>query len=288
MLLYSQSHAPTDLPDYRPAWEPPVIADGAPAAPGAVLSSYGGGALDPGPHLRGFGGLHGGLVLSLMVSAMAQRIPDPSLRSVTGRYYRPVSGEFGIETEVVRNGRSSATVSAWASGERGVHVEATGVFGPAGTSRWPAIAPRPPAAPPPQDCDEFAIPPEFVPIAAHMQIRPVGPNRPYAGGDDPELTAWIRLTEDDLPPGLLRFILLMDGLAPAYAAVLSDLVLIPTVEFTVRPAAALAKAASPWVLLRARTVAAGSDGWNEEQVQAWDLDGGYLGSAQQLRMTRAG
>lgn len=257
-------------------------------APGALLAGHGGGALDPGPHLRGFGGLHGGLVLGLMVSAMAERAPGASLRSVTGRFYRPVSGEFGIETEVVRNGRTSATVSAWASGERGVHVEATAVFGPAGASRWPAVAPRPPVAPPPPDCEEFAIPPEFVPIAAYMQIRPVGPARPYAGGTEPELTAWIRLTEDDLPPDLLRFILLMDGLAPAYAAVLSDLVLIPTVEFTVRPAAALDKAASPWVLLSARTLAAEADGWNTEQIRAWSLGGAYLGSAQQLRMTRAG
>jgi hypothetical protein len=119
-----------------------------------------------------------------------------------------------------------------------------------------------------------------------MQIRPVGPNRPYAGGSEPELTAWIRLVEDDQPPDLLRFVLLLDGLAPSYAVMLTSLALIPTVELTVRPAAALATVTSPWVLLRARTRAAGADGWSDEEIQAWGPDGGYLGSAQQLRMIR--
>jgi len=257
-------------------------------APGALLAGPADGTLDPGAHLGGFGGLHGGLVLALMVSAMTEHAPGVGLRSVTGRFYRPVTGEFSVEAGVVRVGRAASTVWARAAGERGVHVEATALFGPSVSGTWPAVCPAPPAAPPPEECELFAIPPEFVPIAAYLQIRPVGPNRPYAGGVDPELTAWIRLTEDDRPPDLLRFVLLMDGLAPAYTAVLTDLMLVPTVEFTVRPAAGLAEAGSPWVLLKARTRAASLDGWNEEEIQAWGLNGEYLGSAQQLRMIRVG
>ncbi|ETA02674.1 hypothetical protein ThrDRAFT_01246 [Frankia casuarinae] len=32
----------------------------------------------------------------------------------------------------------------------------------------------------------------------------VGPNRPYGGGAEPTLTAWIRLREDDHPPDTNR------------------------------------------------------------------------------------
>jgi hypothetical protein len=119
-----------------------------------------------------------------------------------------------------------------------------------------------------------------------MEIRPVGPNRPYTGGAEPELTAWIRLLEDDEPPDVHRLILLMDGLAPSYAAVLTELVPLPTVEFTVGPAAGLKRAASPWVLLRARTHQAGADGWVDEGIDAWGPDGDHLGSARQVRLVR--
>lgn len=240
-----------------------------------------------------------------MVSAMSEHVPDAQLHSVTGRFHRPVGGEFAVEADVRRRGREVTILGAKASSSQGIHAEATAVYGRSRPERWPTAAPEPPAAPPPEQCEIYAIPPEFVPISAFMQIRPVGPNRPYAGGREPELTAWIRLLEDERPPDLLRFVLLMDALAPSYAAVLSDLVFIPTVELTVRPggalartgalaqagsltqADALARAGSPWVLLRARTHAADADGWNEETIEAWGPDGSHLGSARQLRVVRA-
>jgi hypothetical protein len=254
--------------------------------PGALLAGPGRGTFDPGPQLSGFGGLHGGLLLALMVLAMAEQAPEARLHSVTGRFHRPVTGMFGVEATLARAGKTAVMLSARAASEAGTHAEATAVFGAPRDGNWPAVAPLPPAAPPPEDCELFTIPREFVPIAEYMQIRPVGPNRPYAGGSQPELTAWIRLVEDDRPPDLLRFVLLLDGLAPAYAAVLDGLALVPTVELTVRPGVALAGAASPWVLLRARTRAASPDGWNDEEIQAWGPDGRYLGSGQQLRLVR--
>jgi hypothetical protein len=79
----------------------------------------------------------------------------------------------------------------------------------------------------------------------------------------------------------------MDALAPSYAAILSALAPIPTVELTVRPSENLPRASSPWVLLQARTRAASADGWIDEEIQAWGPDGAHLGSAQQLRLIRA-
>ena len=153
-------------------------------------------------------------------------------------------------------------------------------------SAGPPLAPLSPPAPPPESCEVFEIPPEFVPISVFWQIRPVGANRPYAGGTEPELTAWVRLLEDEEPPDVHRLILLMDALAPAYAAILPSLRLIPTVELTVRPGAGVATASSPWVLLRARTRSADASGWNEEIIDAWDPAGVHLGSAHQLRLLR--
>jgi hypothetical protein len=111
----------------------------------------------------------------------------------------------------------------------------------------------------------------------------VGSNLPYAGYEKPELAAWVRLAEDDRPPDLYRMIMLIDALAPSYAAILTTLQPIPTVELTVTPSYQLGVASSPWVLLRAATTSATPDGWLHEHIDAFDVGGAYLAGADQLR-----
>jgi hypothetical protein len=272
-----------------------------PVTPGAMLGQAPGGELDAAPELNGFGGFHGGLTLGLVAAAMRDalgaeaaehELPDHELRSLTGRFRRAVDGRFRITVGSRHVGRRSSTASAVVDGAKGPCVEANAVFGPGfatgNQQGWPVVEPVAPAASPPDDLEVFAIPTEFAPVGAHTEIRPVGPNRPYAGGAEPELTAWVRLVEDDRAPDLPRFVFLMDALAPSYAAVLSTLAAVPTVEFTVRPAAALAGADSPWVLLHAATIAAGPGGWVSERIAAWDPAGVFLGWADQLRVVRTG
>jgi hypothetical protein len=142
-----------------------------------------------------------------------------------------------------------------------------------------AVSPPMPVAPPPSQCPVFAVPPAFAPFSRHTEIRPVGSARPFRGGPEPELLAWLRLTDDDLPPDEARLVRLMDALAPSYAAVLDAPTPIPSVTFTVTPGHGLPAAMSPWVLLRARTSACGRDGWLLERLDAWAPDGTHLGSA---------
>jgi hypothetical protein len=167
-----------------------------------------------------------------------------------------------------------------------VQADASAIFGAERSASFSPVTLAAPPAPPASDCELFIVPPDFVPIATYMEIRPVGSNRPYAGGSEPELTAWIRLAEDDEPPDVYRFLLLMDALAPSYAAVLTDLQLIPTVELTVHTGPGLQQATSPWILMQARTRWADASGWMDEQIDAWDPDGIHLGSAHQLRVAR--
>ena len=257
-----------------------------PVSPGALLRQVPPATISPDHELWGFGGLHGGLALALLASAMRRDAPGGSrLRSATARFHRPLSGPFRIETEVLRSGKVT-TLAARADTDGVPHADASAIFGVDRPDCCPPLAPAAPPAPSPADCEEFRIPPEFVPIASFLEIRPVGPNRPYAGGAEPELTAWMRLAEDDEPPDAYRLITLMDALAPSYAAVLTELQLIPTVELTVRLGQGVPQAASPWILLNARTTWAGADGWLEEHIDAWNPGGGYLGSAHQLRVVR--
>lgn len=261
-----------------------MSAPSASTATGFLAASDAGTVGVPGD-LHGFGGLHGGLALARLTAAMATHAPGHTLRAATGLFHRPLRDGFTVITDLHRRGSRATTVAASAVGTAGeVLLSATAVFGPASAVNRPVPGPTPPRdAAHPEAWDVFEVPVEFVPIAAATEIRPVGPHRPYAGGNFAELTAWVRMVDDDTPPDALRLIFLLDSLAPSYAALLDELRPAPTVELSVRPQPA--EPTSPWVLLQARTLAA-HDGWVDEHIDAWDLDGTHLGSAHQLRFVR--
>lgn len=146
--------------------------------------------------------------------------------------------------------------------------------------------PRPEVAPP-GDCPSYALPTELVPFGGSVELRPATASRPFANGDDPELTAWIRLADDDRPVDLLRLIMLLDALAPSYSAVLTDVALLPTVQLAVHPTDGLLGTTSPWLLVRAATTAMSADGWCHESLDAWTPDGAHVGVAEQVRLLLA-
>lgn len=230
-----------------------------------------------------FSGAHGGLVLSMLTTAMRERAHGRRLRQVTGQFRRPLRSEFEVDVVEDGLGKTVTWLTAHARAKGAAAVSASAVFAE-GALQLAPFAPAMPSAPPPEQCPVFTVPEEFVPFARRTEIRPVGMARPYSGGDQPELLTWLRFVEDELPPDDERLIVLMDSLAPSYAAVLSALAPIPTVTFSVTPGLGLGAAASPWVLLRARTEVSRGDGWLVERLDAWAPDGAHLGSGEQVRL----
>lgn len=247
-----------------------------------------GAPVELGPSMWGFGGVHGGLALALLTAAMERRAAGRVLRSVSAQYRRPLRAAFDVEIEEDGAGKSVRWLSARAVSGGVTAVEARAVFAMAARDRAEAMSPPRPVAPPPLECPTFTVPPELVPFARRTEIRPVGPARPFAGQGEPELVAWLRLVDDAAPVDAARLILLMDALAPSYAAVLSVPTPVPTLTFTVTPGAGLAAATSPWLLLRARTDLASRDGWLAERLDAWSPEGLHLGSAEQVRVVMGG
>ena len=236
--------------------------------------------------LYGFGGLHGGLVAGRLLTAMAEFAGDRQLTSLFVQLHDPVRDDFAVDPRVRRDG--SVLIVDASVYSRGRHtVTAMATFAPAHRQIDGKLAPARPPAGRPHDHETFAVPTDLAPIAAHLEIRPVGPNRPYAGGTTPELTAWVRLTDDEQPPDLPRLAVLTDALAPSFAATLTAPQTIPTVELTLRPGGHPTAATSPWVLLRAVTTSANAHGWIDERIDAWDVDGHHLTAAHQLRTLRA-
>jgi len=239
------------------------------------------------PELFGFGGLHGGLGLALLTGSMVRHGEDRPLRSVVGHFLRPMRDLLTMATELDHSGSTSTVVRgsiADPSGRRALVATATLGRSLATTSR---TALPPPDVAPPEACPTYALPTELVPFGGSVELRPATESRPFASGDDPELTAWIRLADDDQPVDLLRLIMLLDALAPSFSAVLTEVALLPTVQLAVHPTDGLLGTTSPWLLVRAVTTAMSADGWCHESLDAWTPDGIHLGVAEQIRLLLA-
>jgi hypothetical protein len=96
-----------------------LTAAASPTPPGVLLGQPVPGRLALGEHLWGFGGIHGGLTLALMTSAMQRQAAGEPLRSITARYHRPITGEFGIEVTPLRSGQTVRTLAARAPARTG-------------------------------------------------------------------------------------------------------------------------------------------------------------------------
>jgi acyl-CoA thioesterase len=257
-----------------------------PETPADVLAAPVGERILVSEGLSGFGGLHGGLALALLTSAMGELVDGRVLRSATAQFLRPIRNEAAVRSWVLRHGRAMSATEATAGVGDEVHVHASALWGTGEGNAPSTFSPTAPDVPTPDDCPVFSIPPEIVPFGQHLEVRPVGRARPFTGGPTAELVAWIRLIADDQPPDELRMITLIDALAPSYSAVMTAPGAVPTVEITVRPGVALRSASSPWVLVRAVTRSASADGWIDEHIDVWGIDSTHLGSALQLRLVR--
>jgi hypothetical protein len=120
---------------------------------------------------------------------------------------------------------------------------------------------------------------EVTPMAGHLDIRPLGDARPFGGGDEPVLTAWLRLR----PPSAYQpaeAAVLLDGLVLSLYAVLSTPVVIPTVEFTLHYSPV--QPADEWFFIEQRTV--WSTGWFcVDEAELRTTDGTLVAQSRPLR-----
>ncbi|MEQ1439056.1 thioesterase family protein [Fontimonas sp. SYSU GA230001] len=234
----------------------------------------------------GFGGVHGGLALALLARAMRAHAPGQPLRQVSARFLRPLRGAFELDAQVDHAGRSVTWLSSRAIESGVTVVAATAVHARGAEDSVRSLGLDMPDVPPPAACQPYSVPSALFPLATHIEIRPVGATRPYAGGRRAELMAWLRIRGEDASPDPERLIFLMDALAPSYAAILKAPAVLPSATFNVMFGQAREAHTSPWLLLRATTPLAGRDGWLHERLDAWAEDGGHWACGEQLRVLR--
>jgi hypothetical protein len=102
------------------------------------------------------------------------------------------------------------------------------------------------------------------------------------GGDDPTLTAWIRLKERAFEPAEIALILL-DSMPPAFYAATTQPVIAPTVDLAAHLTDGITTADfSDWTLIETKTEQATSS-WAIDSIHLWSPQGALLSAARQTR-----
>jgi hypothetical protein len=250
------------------------------------VDDAGRGVVPDAPELWGPDGLHVGVVAAVAASASRRTVRSAAMQSLTVQLHAAVSVAATVEVEVVHQSAWVTTTSARLVSGGEVQATAAAVFGHGDAVDRGLRVPLRPGVPDPLACPAVERPGLLAPINDQLDVRPVGPNRPFGGGWEPELVAWVRVADDDRPPDVSVLAVLLDALGPSWTAVLTDPVVVRAVEFAYHPSTGLAAATSPWALIRSRTRSIEPSGWVTEEIDAWGRDGTYLARADQVRLVR--
>jgi acyl-CoA thioesterase len=231
---------------------------------------------------RAWGRAHGGLLLAHLMRHARTCVAHPDVRSLYASFLGPAHDRaMRVSTEVVRQGGSTAVARSVLRQDDAPVVLATALFG---AGRAEPVLQRCPApqAPPPDACPPEYPPVEVVPFVQHLELRMVGAGRPIGGGDDPTLTAWIRMKEPAFDPAEVALILL-DSMPPAFYAAATEPVVAPTVDLAAHLTDGLGTADwGDWALIRTRTEQA-TTSWALESIHLWSPEGVLLAAARQTR-----
>jgi acyl-CoA thioesterase len=230
---------------------------------------------------RSWSGMHGGVVVGALARAAAEvtgRVPG----AVTAHLHHIVApGTAGITVAEASAGRTVSSVSARLhQGEtRATASVLLALPGNDDTTFWQSGRRDLSGLPAPDDIGRLGAFDEVTPMARHLDIRPLGLSRPFGGGDQPVLTAWVRLRPAaDYQPAVPA--VLLDALAPSLYAVLAMPVMVPTVEFTVHYSPV--QPSGEWFFIEQRTTwSTGSFCVDEAELRT--PDGTLVAQSRQLR-----
>lgn len=239
---------------------------------------------------------NGGYAMMHIVRAMIEVTGRPDPLSITGHFMKPSApGPLDVDVEVVREGRSTATVLATASqqrdGERIEVLRTMGAFGDLDLMDGPEhIEVEAPEIPPPDECvrrvpdgSGATFPPAF---SQRLEQRIVpGLDGVFEGipVGRAELAGWIRVDPEaapDVPLDAATVVLFADGYPPALFNAGIGPGWTPTVELTVH---LRSRPTTDWFQVRFRSRHV-FGGMLEEDGEIWDSNGRLVALSRQLAL----
>ncbi len=228
-------------------------------------------------------GRHGGLIAGLTADIAAATWPGAAVKAITAHFGRQSdAAAFSFIAVTRRPGRVVRLVDVTVT-QGGTEVLTAVVTLAAEPSeeagQW--FAAEAPASLPPDRCPNFEFDRRFLPVGAHLDIRPCGGAFPLTGAAHPWMLAWVGVVpEVVIGPGAA---VLMCDLAPGVYPMLTAPVAGPTVEMTVHLCAELGSAPGAAPALASQRNSATSQNWSVDDTSLWDFGGRLIAQARQVR-----
>ena len=206
---------------------------------------------------------NGGYAMTPLMRAMADASGQPDPLSVTAHFLRPCVGDADLEiqTEVIRSGRTTATVRGSLTQEGKVRLAMLATFSDLTRSQGvdDHFSPAPPNLPPIEQCVHRSELDQGVDVTL-LKVTDIY-LRPQDATPGPEKEAliegWVRLT-DGTNPDVFGMPYFVDAFPPSPIARFENIGWVPTLEFTVQ--------------IRARP----APGWLRGRFHCDDLQGGRM------------
>jgi len=223
---------------------------------------------------------NGGYLLAAIARAATEAADREHPLAVSGHFLRPPAGGPGeVRTEVVKAGRTVATVRAtlWQDGQPCLDVLVTA--GRLPDAEVDHVGTPMPVLPSPEECRSRGDTPFRVELLDHVDVRLDPATVPMPDNPGPPLVrGWMAL-HDGSPVDVLGLLLAVD-VAPPTVFRLGLLGWAPTVELS---ALLRAVPAPGWLAFEAEaSVVAG--GWFDENATVWDSTGRVVAQARQLAL----
>jgi acyl-CoA thioesterase len=223
---------------------------------------------------------NGGYLLALITRAATAAAGREHPLAVSGHFLRPPDGGAAeVRVEVVKSGRTAATVRAtlWQQDRPCLDVLVT-----AGTlpDEEPVYVGTPmPELPPPDECRARAETDFRVELLDHVDVRLDPSTVPFHGGTgEPVIRGWMALRDGS--PADAHALLLAVDVAPPTVFRLGLMGWAPTVELS---ALLRAVPAPGWLAFEAAATVVGG-GWFDENATVWDSNGRVVAQARQLAL----
>lgn len=226
--------------------------------------------------------LYGGINAALTYAALVRTHGvQPPIRSAQFAFVGPAADTLHFRSDVLRQGKSSATFASECRNADGIAARGSFVFG---AGRESAVthdfAPRL-DVPGPEDCPRFHKTEKPLPgFLGRFEFRLAAGARLFEPAQKPEFAVWVRLVGGDHEDPVANLLAIADALPCAAMASFPKPAAVSTVTWGIdfhQPA----PAAGGWHLIRSISEQA-AEGYSLQEMRVFNRDGEALASARQL------
>lgn len=224
---------------------------------------------------------YGGISAAIALQAALDAEPGPQpLKCAQISFVGPVSGDCTVETNLVRESKSSRFITCEVTSEAGFGTHALFTFTGARDSHVDHVRMPMPDVPPPEALEPIPDHPARPNFTRQFDMRPVtGPAIDF-GQEKAELLVWVRFIDEPQCDPAVALLALGDALPPAAITLFTKLGPISSMNWTVHMLTAKPETRDGWWLLHSHSRYV-SGGFSAQEMMLWNRDGDPIASGGQ-------